>query len=239
MLSVRCNAGPAEGPGKILKYRSNLRLYPVNFSNKLCFLMFIILSIWPNFFDPPFTTENFLVPPFWQLKTFLAPPLHFAQPPHQSIYEHSLKIQGYYKNHWTNTRLACTHWNSIFIAFYGELKYGNENLSVEIFWKSWKTFDSFMLLACRVSHMVRVNNIPTSWSEQDKAVLVILIQCFQWWSVSCTKKKITSIYLWILQVISRITSYNWTNTRLVLIQMHFFMPESKFGNENLNIRIFL
>ena len=42
--------------------------------------MFIILSIWPNFLDPPFTTENFLVPPFWQLKTFLAP-LHFAQPP--------------------------------------------------------------------------------------------------------------------------------------------------------------
>ena len=28
-------------------------------------------------------------PPFRQLKTFLAP-LHFAQPPHQGIYEHSL-----------------------------------------------------------------------------------------------------------------------------------------------------
>ena len=53
ILSVRCNAGPAEGPGKILKYRSNLRLYPVNFGNKLCILIFIILSIWPNFFDPP------------------------------------------------------------------------------------------------------------------------------------------------------------------------------------------
>ena len=65
-LSVRCNAGPTEGPGKILKYRSNLRLYPVNFGNKLCILIFIILSIWLNFFDPPpFTTENFLVPPFW------------------------------------------------------------------------------------------------------------------------------------------------------------------------------
>ena len=45
ILSVRCNAGPAEGPGKILKYRSNLRLYPVNFGNKLCIWIFIILSI--------------------------------------------------------------------------------------------------------------------------------------------------------------------------------------------------
>ena len=75
-----------------LKYRSNLRLYPVNFSNKLCILMFIILSIWPNFFDPPFTTENFLVPPpLLATQNFSGPPLHFAQPPHQSIYEHSLR----------------------------------------------------------------------------------------------------------------------------------------------------
>ena len=44
-----CNAGPAEGPGKNLKYRSNSRLYPTNFSNKLWILIFIILSIWPNF----------------------------------------------------------------------------------------------------------------------------------------------------------------------------------------------
>ena len=67
LVSVRCSVGPAEGPGKILKYRSNLRLYPVNFGNKLCILIFIILSIWPNFFDPPpFTKENFLIPPpFW------------------------------------------------------------------------------------------------------------------------------------------------------------------------------
>ena len=42
-LSVRCNSGPAEGPRKILKYRSNLRLHPVNFSNKLCILFFITL----------------------------------------------------------------------------------------------------------------------------------------------------------------------------------------------------
>ena len=38
-------AGPAEGPGKILKYRSNLSLYPVDFGNKLCILIFTILSI--------------------------------------------------------------------------------------------------------------------------------------------------------------------------------------------------
>ena len=99
ILSVRCNAGPAEGPGKILKYRSNLWLYLVNFSNKLCIWMFIILSIWPNLFDPHFTMENFLITPFRQLKTFLAP-LHFAQPPHQSIYEHSLKHPILNKNIW-------------------------------------------------------------------------------------------------------------------------------------------
>ena len=40
---VQCR--PVEGPGKILKYRSNLRLYPVDFGNKLCILIFIILSI--------------------------------------------------------------------------------------------------------------------------------------------------------------------------------------------------
>ena len=42
-------AGPAEGLRKILKHRSNLRLYPVDFGNKLCILIFIILLIWPNF----------------------------------------------------------------------------------------------------------------------------------------------------------------------------------------------
>ena len=76
ILSVRCNAGPAEGPGKILKYRSNLRLYPVDFGNKLCILIFIILSIyltklfWPHhlllktFWSPPLlATQNFFGPP--------------------------------------------------------------------------------------------------------------------------------------------------------------------------------
>ena len=97
ILSVGHNAGSAEGPGKIFKYRCNLRQNSVNFSNKLCILVFIILSIWQNFFDPPsFTMENFLVPPFRQLKTFLAPPLHFAQPPHQSIYEHSLTFLSFF-----------------------------------------------------------------------------------------------------------------------------------------------
>ena len=82
ILSVRCNAGPAEGPGKILKYRSNLRLYPVNFGNKLCILIFIILSIWPNFFDPtPFTKENFLVPPPSGNSKLFGPPSILPSPP--------------------------------------------------------------------------------------------------------------------------------------------------------------
>ena len=81
ILSVRCNAGPAEGSGKSLQYRSNLRLYPVNFGNKLCTLIFIILSIWLNFFDPPpFTTENFLVPPSGNSK-LLQPPSILPSPP--------------------------------------------------------------------------------------------------------------------------------------------------------------
>ena len=82
ILSIRCNAGPAEGPRKILKYRSNLRLYPANFSNKLCIWMFIILSIWTNFFTPPpFTTENFLVPPLSATQNFLPPPPFCPAPP--------------------------------------------------------------------------------------------------------------------------------------------------------------
>ena len=89
ILSVRCNAGPAEGPWKILKYRSNLRLYPVKFSNKLCIFRFIIPSIWPNFFDPPFYYGKLFGPPLSVTQNFFGP-LHFAQPPHQSIYEHSL-----------------------------------------------------------------------------------------------------------------------------------------------------
>ena len=86
ILSVRCNSGPAEGPGKILKYRSNLRLYPVNFSNKLCILFFIntfnlTKLIWPNFFDPPFTTENVLVPPSGNSKLFWPPSILPSPPP--------------------------------------------------------------------------------------------------------------------------------------------------------------
>ena len=81
-LSVRCSAGPAEGPGKILKYRSNLRLYPVNFGNKLCILIFIILSIWPNFFDPPppLLRKTFWSPPFLVTQNFFDPPSILPSP---------------------------------------------------------------------------------------------------------------------------------------------------------------
>ena len=90
-FKCKVHAGPAKGPGKILKYRSNLRLYPLNFSNKLCIIIFITLSSWSNFFDPLHYGKLF-GPPFRQLKTFW--PLHFAQrPPHQGIYEHSLRNQ--------------------------------------------------------------------------------------------------------------------------------------------------
>ena len=87
ILSVRSNSGPAEGPGKILKYRSNLRLHPVNFSNKLCILFFIILSIWPNFLTSPLLRKTFWSP-LLVTQNFFGP-LHFAHP-HQSISEHSL-----------------------------------------------------------------------------------------------------------------------------------------------------
>ena len=92
--------GPAEGPGKILKYRSNLRLYPADFGNKLCILIFIILSIWPNFLTPPpFTAENFLVPPFGNSKLFLPPPPPFcpAPPPPRYLWTlpyHTKNVQG-------------------------------------------------------------------------------------------------------------------------------------------------
>ena len=66
---------PAEGPGKILKYKYNLRLYPVNFSNKFYILIFNLAKL----FSSPFTVENILVPPSRNSKLFLAP-LHFAQP---------------------------------------------------------------------------------------------------------------------------------------------------------------
>ena len=71
ILSVRC---------KILKYRSNLRLYPVNFGNKLCILIFIILSIWPNFLIQPLLRKHFWSPLSGNSKLF-CPPLHFAKPP--------------------------------------------------------------------------------------------------------------------------------------------------------------
>ena len=77
---LRCYAGPAEGPGKILKYRSNLRLYPVNFNNKLCILIFIILSIWPNFFDPLYYGKLF-GPPFGNSKLFWPPSILPNPPP--------------------------------------------------------------------------------------------------------------------------------------------------------------
>ena len=86
ILSVRCNSGPAEGPRKILKYRSNLRLYPVNFSNKLCILFFIntfnlTKLIWPNFFDlPPLLRKTFWSPlPVTQ--NFFGPPSILPSPP--------------------------------------------------------------------------------------------------------------------------------------------------------------
>ena len=53
----------------------------VDFGNKLCILIFIILSIWPNFFDPPhLLLKTFWSPPF-ATQNFFGPPLHFAQPP--------------------------------------------------------------------------------------------------------------------------------------------------------------
>ena len=85
-------ARPAEGPGKILKYRSNLRLYPVDFGNKLCILIFIILSIGPNFFDPPhLLLKTFWCPPLLATQNFFGPP-PFCPAPHQGIYEHSLML---------------------------------------------------------------------------------------------------------------------------------------------------
>ena len=64
ILSVRCNAG------KILKYRFNLRLYPVNFGNKLyhpCFQFdqtFLTPLYYGKLFGPPFpVTQNFFGPP--------------------------------------------------------------------------------------------------------------------------------------------------------------------------------
>ena len=119
ILSVRCNyAGPAEGPRKILKYRSNLRLYPVNFSNKSGILIFIVLSIWPNFFDPPphlYYGNYCLVPPFWQLKTFLPPPPPFCPapppPPPMDLWtlhkwrENGIHQSAYRKYHSTETAL--------------------------------------------------------------------------------------------------------------------------------------
>ena len=91
--------GPLKGLGKFWNIDnvvwSNLRLYPVDFGNKLCILIFIILSIWPNFFDPPFTAENFLVP------------LHFAQPPTKVFMNTPLLNHDYRRVHLLDTRDGC------------------------------------------------------------------------------------------------------------------------------------
>ena len=87
ILSARCNAGPTEGPGKILKYRSNLRLYPVDFGNKLCILIFIILSIWPNFFDPPpIYCWKLFGPPLSATQNFFGPPSILPSPPPTKVF---------------------------------------------------------------------------------------------------------------------------------------------------------
>ena len=74
--------GPLKGPWKFWNIDPNyLRLYPVNFSTKLCILMFIILSIWPNFFGPPFYNGKlFGPPPFGNSKLFWPPPSILPSP---------------------------------------------------------------------------------------------------------------------------------------------------------------
>ena len=46
--------------------------------------------MWHNFFDPSPLLKQLFSPPFRQLNVF--GPLHFAQPPHQGISEHSLTL---------------------------------------------------------------------------------------------------------------------------------------------------
>ena len=45
------------------------------------------------FWSPLLLRKTFWSPPFWQLKTFLAPSILPSPPPHQSIYEHSLIVE--------------------------------------------------------------------------------------------------------------------------------------------------
>ena len=83
--------GPLKGPGKFWNNRSNLRLYPVNFGNKIMHFDFhhtfnLTKLFWPplyygKLFGPP--------PPSGNSKLFW-PPSILTSPPHQSIYEHSL-----------------------------------------------------------------------------------------------------------------------------------------------------
>ena len=153
-LSVRCNAGPTEGPGKILKYRSNLRLYPVNFGNKLCILIFIILSIWLNFFDPPpLLRKTFWSPPSGNSKLFW-PPSILPSPPHQSIYERSLAHIFSVPNNHNQTRSLK---NTLYPTFYCMIKQlcvkwkGNDLQA----WKYWN------FLWIWVKFLTRLVKFPT------------------------------------------------------------------------------
>ena len=89
--------GPLKAPGKFWNIDLIWGYILLNFSNKLCILMFIILSIWPNFFDPPFYYGKLFGPPLSATQNFFGP-LHFAQPPHQGIYEHSLRYTKWSEN---------------------------------------------------------------------------------------------------------------------------------------------
>ena len=143
ILSVRHIAGPAEGPGKILKYRCNLRQNPVNFSNKLCILIFIyILSIWLNFFDPLLYYRKLFGPPFRQLKTFWPPPFCPA-PPHQSIYEHSLTTSVVIETrYFTLALLGRTHKTHLSVVFLRDsIKWGEMLMvTLKFVGKSLQTF---------------------------------------------------------------------------------------------------
>ena len=78
-----------KGPGKFWNrpYRYNLRLYPVNFSNKLCILISNMAKL---FWSRSLLQKTFYPPPFRELKTFW-PPSILPSPPTKVFYEHSLK----------------------------------------------------------------------------------------------------------------------------------------------------
>ena len=83
IVSVRHNARPAKGPcrrpEKILKYKCNLGLYPVNLRDKLYILTFIILLIWLNFLTPSLVWKTFWSP-LRATQNFL-PPSTLPSPP--------------------------------------------------------------------------------------------------------------------------------------------------------------